>query len=221
MILRLLLAALLIAIAAVPASAQRTREASGSSSERPSRGELIPLGGYAWTMSFDVYSGISYGEVDLEDAPFFGGAIDINAGPRGGGKTGQVRLLYRRSETTAQFRTSDFATPFEADVAVEYWHIGGVAGVPRGNTMPYGTFTIGGSRLIAGDEDVWKFSTILGLGVKSYMSPKVGLMLQGSWAFTWIDTWGGLAFGTGGASVAVGGTGISQLDVGGGLIIRF
>jgi hypothetical protein len=220
MILRLLMGALLVVSLAAPASAQRTRSASGSSNSRPSKGELIPLGGYAWTSSFDVYTGVYNGEFDFEDAGFFGGAIDINT-YKGGGKTTQLRLLYRRQSTTAQFRSLALADPIEIDADIEYWHIGGLAGVPRGNALPYATFTLGGTRLVAQGDDVWKFSTMLGLGVKAYTSEKVGIMIQGSWGFTFIDSWGGMAVGTGGASLAIGGTGISQLDVGGGLIIRF
>jgi len=218
--LRLVMGALLVVCAAAPASAQM-RTASSTSGYGPSgRGELIPLGGYAWTMGFDVYTGVSYGEIDLEDAAFYGGALDFNV-EKSQGRVSQVRLLYRRSDTTAQFRSSTVLDPIETDVSVEYWHIGGVAGMPRGKAMPYATLTVGGTRLVAGDDDVWKFSTMFGLGVKVYASPKVGLMIQGTWPFTFIDTWGGVTVGTGGAGVSVGGTGISQLDVGGGLIITF
>ena len=111
--------------------------------------------------------------------------------------------------------------PFTLDCAVEYWQIGGLGGMMRGKTMPYTAITLGGTRLIAEGEDEWKFSMIFGLGVKVYSSPKVGFMIQGNWPITFTDSWGGVTVGTGGAGLAVGGTGISQLDVGGGLIISF
>jgi hypothetical protein len=166
----------------------------------------------------DVYTGVSYGEIDMKDAGFFGAALDVNVQKRSA-KTAQLRFLYRRSETTAQFRSAGLALPFESDVAVEYWHVGGLGGMPRGNVMPYATFTLGGTRLVS--TATWKFSTMLGLGVKVYKSEKVGLMIQGTWAFTFMETWGGVTVGTGGAGVSLGGTGVSQLDVGGGLIIGF
>ena len=214
---RLMVGMALAACVTSAASAQTQTERI-TSGPGATRAELIPLGGYAWTMGFDVYTGISYGEIDLKDAGFFGGAIDVNARNMGG-KIGQVRFLYRRSNTTAQFRSASLTQPFEADVAVEYWHVGGVGGMPRGNTMPYATFTLGGTRLVGDEDDAWKFSTMLGLGVKVYTSPKVGLMLQGTWAFTFMDTWGGVTIGTGGAGVSLGGTGVSQLDLGAGLVI--
>jgi len=213
-------AALVAGVASV-ASAQTLTTSNTSSSGAAHRGELIPLGGYAWTMGFDVYTGLTYGEIDLKDAGFFGVALDVNTQKKSSGKTGQIRFLYRRSNTTAQFSSVTLAQPFEADASVEYWHVGGVAGVPRGDAMPYATFTLGGTRLLAEGDDAWKFSTMLGLGVKVYKSPKVGLMLQGTWAFTFMETWGGVTVGTGGAGVSLGGTGVSQLDVGGGLIVSF
>jgi hypothetical protein len=208
----------MVCMASVASAQMHSSRPSGSVAAH--RGELIPLGGYAWTMGFDVYTGLTYGEIDLKDAGFFGVALDLNA-QRGSGKTGQVRLLYRRSNSTLQFRSAGLAQPIEADASVEYWHIGGVGGVPRGDVMPYATVTVGGTRLITENDDTWKFSTLLGLGVKVYKSPKVGLMIQGTWAFTFMDTWGGVTVGTGGAGVSLGGTGVSQLDVGGGLVIMF
>jgi hypothetical protein len=178
------------------------------------------MGGYAWTMSMDVYANGFPGEIDLEDAAYYGAALDFNLAPPGAMKVAQVRLLYRRSDTNVQARGFTFDIP-DIDAAVEYWHIGGVTGVVRGNAMPFATVTLGGTRLVAGGEDEWKFSMIFGLGVKVYSSPKFGFMLQGNWPITFTDTWGGVTIGTGGAGVGIGGTGISQLDVGGGVIIRF
>ena len=177
------------------------------------------MGGYAWTMSMDVYAtGFGNGELDFSDAAYYGGALDINVSPPGSMKTAQVRLLYRRSDGDLEFR--GYGQQASIDAAVEYWHIGGVTGVMRGNAMPFATVSLGGTRLIAGGEDAWKFSMIFGLGVKVYTSPKIGIMLQGNWPITFTDTWGGVTVGTGGVGVGIGGTGISQLDVGGGLIIR-
>ena len=219
--LHLMMGAALVACAASAASAQTPTTGGTTDFVTSHRGELIPLGGYAWTMGFDVYTGLSYGTIDLKDAGFFGAAIDVNTQKRASGKTAQIRLLYRRSNTTVQFRSATLAQPLESDASVEYWHIGGLAGVPRGNVMPYATFTVGGTRLVAEGDDVWKFSTMLGLGVKVYKSPKIGLMIQGTWPFTFMESWGGVTVGTGGAGVSLGGTGVSQIDVGGGLIVTF
>lgn len=209
-----------IAVLCVAQAAQAQYAASTTSSSAAAhRAELIPLGGYAWTMSQDIVVDYVYpAELDFKDTGFYGVALDVNAGPRGT-KTAQVRLLWRRSDGEVTLRGP--SVDASLDASIEYWHIGGVGGYKRGNAMPYTTVSLGGTRLVAGGEDDWKFSMIFGLGVKVYTSPKVGIMIQGSWPITFTDTWGGVTVGTGGAGVAVGGTGISQLDVGGGLIITF
>jgi hypothetical protein len=221
----LLLSVAVLVLAATMASAQNTvRRSSGAmhASEYP-KVDLIPMGGYAWTMSMDAVANGRPGEIDLEDAAYYGVALDFNVAPPGSYKTAQVRLMWRREDTKVQLRGfSGLGTDFpEVDAAVEYWQIGGVTGIMRGNAMPFATVSLGATRLDAGTDDAWKFSMIFGLGVKIYSSPKFGFMLQGNWPITFTDTWGGVTVGTGGAGVGIGGTGISQLDVGGGVIIRF
>jgi hypothetical protein len=215
----------LLMVAATSASAQNTVRRTQQpmhASEYP-KVDLIPMGGYAWTMSMDAVANGVPGEIDITDAAYYGVALDFNVAPPGSYKTAQVRLLWRRQDAEVEFRGfSGLGTNLpKADAAIEYWHIGGVTGIMRGNAMPFATVSLGGTRLDAGDDDTWKFSMIFGLGVKIYSSPKFGFMLQGNWPITFTDTWGGVTVGTGGAGIGIGGTGISQLDVGGGVILRF
>jgi hypothetical protein len=216
----LLTTAAVLMLTAVVASAQNTVRTSQSSMYTPERRvELIPMAGYAWTMAMDIYAtGLGSGEADFSDAGYYGGALDFTVSPPGSMKTAQVRLMYRRSDGDLEFR--GFSQKYSTSAAVEYWHIGGVTGINRGKAMPFATVSLGGTRLIAGGSDAWKFSMIFGLGVKVYTSPKIGIMLQGNWPITFTDVWGGAYVGTGGASVGISGTGVSQIDVGGGLIIR-
>jgi hypothetical protein len=209
--------AVLVLCAASAAFAQRST-ATSTYASTDHKAEIIPLGGYAWTMSMDVYGYTTVAEIDLDDAAFWGVALDFNIS-QPYQKTAQLRLLYRREDSDVRFRSVSVNVSEEA--AVEYWHIGGLGGVQRGKAMPFTTISLGGTRLVSGTDDEWKFSMIFGLGVKVYTSPKVGLMIEGSWPITFTDSWGGVTVGTGGAGVAIGGTGISQLDVGGGLIISF
>jgi hypothetical protein len=205
------------------ASAQYTTSSSSYGSTRESKADVVFLGGYAWTLAQDVVLNYTNaGELDIEDNAFWGVALDFNVARQGGGKTGQVRLMYRREDSDVVFRSYVPSNPLVSlDCAVEYWQIGGLGGVKRGNAMPFTCVTLGGTRLVAGDVDEWKFSMIFGLGVKVYTEGKVGFMIQGNWPITFTDTWGGVTVGTGGAGVAVGGTGISQLDIGGGVIVSF
>jgi hypothetical protein len=218
-----------VMLTAVTASAQNTVRTSQSSMYTPEpRFELIPLLGYAWTMSTDVIAGGTPGELDFTDEMFYGGALDVKVSPQGSMKQAFVRLMYRREDGDIVVR--GFTDRFSASGAIEYWQIGGVTGISKGKSLPFASVTLGGTRLILKDsttggvsiqgDDSWKFSMIFGLGVKVYTSPRIGLMLQANWPITFTDAWGGVTVGTGGAGVGISGTGISQLDVGGGLIVR-
>jgi hypothetical protein len=218
--MRLLLKGIALLLGAVSiATAQTGTSPAGYGTALAHRFEVIPFGGYCWSGSQDVVVGSTAGQIDFDDAGYWGVALDVNLAQRSA-ETGQLRLLYRRSDSQVQFRSYGLPTQ-HADAAVEYYQIGGVGGYPRGKAMPFAAMTVGGARLVGPGGDAWKFSMLFGLGVKVYVSPKVGLMLQGNFPFIFTDTWGGAAFGTGGATVAIGGTGIAQIDVGGGVVICF
>ncbi|MCI0451485.1 MAG: hypothetical protein L0Z51_03715 [Candidatus Latescibacteria bacterium] len=221
---RVLIAGALACAVAPGASAQYTTPSSSTYGSKPAKkADIVVLGGYAWTLAQDVVLNYANaGELDITDNPFWGVAIDFNVARQGGGKTGQLRLLFRREDSDVTFVSYTPSNPTGSlDCAVEYWQIGGLGGVERGNAMPFTSVTLGATRLVAGDVDEWKFSMIFGLGVKVYTEGKFGFMIQGNWPITFTDSWGGVTVGTGGAGVAVGGTGISQLDVGGGVILSF
>lgn len=194
---------------------------SSSASGREHKADIVVLGGYAFTVAQDVVLDITNpGELDVEDAPFYGVALDFNL-VRQTDKQGQLRIMWRREDSDVTFRAFTPSNPsISRECAIEYWQIGGVGGIQRGKAMPFTAVTLGATRLVAGSVDDWKFSMIFGLGVKVYTSDKIGLMIQGNWAMTFTDAWGGVTVGTGGAGVGISGTGISQLDIGGGLIIQ-
>ncbi len=218
-----LVGALLCATVSSTAFAQYTSQSTPYSSAPASKADIVLLGGYAFTMSKDIYpAGLPAGQLDINDNAYYGIALDVNV-VRHPGKTGQLRLMYRREDSEIVFRPNipGGVTVNPIDCAIEYWQIGGLGGIRRGKTMPFSAITLGGTRLAASGTDEWKFSMIFGLGVKVYSSPKMGLMLQANWPITFTDTWGGVTVGTGGAGVAMGGTGVSQLDIGGGLFLSF
>ena len=221
-------AAILMLTSAVASAQNTVRTTSSMYSQPESRIELIPLGGYAWTMSMDVFIGNQLGELDFSDKAYYGGALDYKVSPPGSMKVAQVRLLYRRSD--GQLEARGITNRFTTDASVEYLQIGGVTGVDKGKAMPFGTVSLGATHFSVSDlhqgnlnvqgNDSWKFSMIFGLGVKVYTSEKIGIMIEGDWPITFTDAWGGVTVGTGGVSAGISGTGVSQLNVGGGVIIR-
>ena len=94
-------------------------------------------------MSQDVYAGLEGGELDINDNAYYGLALDINV-VRNPGKTGQLRLMYRREDSEVTFRPFTVGLqPVSRDCSVEYWQIGGLGGFKRGKTTPFTSITLG------------------------------------------------------------------------------
>lgn len=189
----------------------------GSSVER--KAELGFNGGYVWTWARQVYVGAAIGEADIKDTGYWGVTLDVNV-QRGK----QVEFLYRRQDTELTFQAPLLPERSLMDATVEYWQIGGLGGDLRGDIMPYGLFSLGATHFVPksspyGDE--WRFSMIFGLGVKKYMGERLGIRMQAQLPFTWLDGGGSIVCGPLGCITTVGGSGIGQIDVGGGAFLRF
>lgn len=205
------LVAIVVSASATGAAAQQMK-VYRYNDRAASRFEVVPFGGYVWSFGKDFYYGTVGGTLDFKDTGYFG--VNIDMGVRPGS---QIRLMYRRQETSVVFRS--VFDQQQADAAIEYWHIGGITGVQRGNVLPYGMLTLGGTRYLAQHDDVWKFSMIFGLGAKVYTNGKFGLQIQGSFPFTFVDGGGSISCGGGGCFTSIGGSGLGQFDVSGGIII--
>lgn len=189
-------------LAASPALAQQ-----GSTAPRV---DIIPMGGYTWTLSQSATYGLQVGDIDIKSGGYWGIAADVYAVPYM-----QIRLLYRRQDSKLTFKRGGGIEEQISDMAVEYWHIGAVKGIKRGNILPFSGVTLGGTRFVADNDDNWKFSMLFSLGAKIYVNDRIGLMVAGQMPFSFTGAFVGV--GTGG--VSIGGTGIAQFDVTGGLVI--
>jgi len=184
---------------------------------RATRGiELAGLYGYQFGGS--LYT--SDGDVNIIDTGAWGVELDVPV-PKGI----QAVLLYQRQDTQLERKnkiTGNKSTLF--DMSVNYFQIGAIKGIKRGNVMPFGMFTLGatlfepvGSRY----DSAWLFSVNLGLGVKVYASERVGLRLQFNLLMP-IQWAGGAIFwspGSGSSVGITGGTAVVQGFAGGGLFI--
>ena len=199
-------------ILASPSWAQQdTMETDASRPEQttPPRLDIIPMGGYVWTVSQSATYNLNSGDIDFESGGFYGLAVDIYAMP-----FMQVRLLYRRQDTKLTFKWAGVKEDL-GDVGIEYWHVGGVKGVQNDKVKPFTSLSLGGTRYVYDGGDEWKFSAILGLGAKIYLNDKIGIMATGQMPFTFTSAF--LGIGTGGLSI--GGSGIAQFDLAAGLMI--
>ena len=218
------LACLIVIVAAMPSWAQSRRPAGalsgGGSQQQQHRIEILGYAGYLWSDAIDVSYGSTYGEADIESGEIWGIEADINVRPGA-----QLVLLYNRQDSKLTYERQAGLPPLEEDIAIEYWHIGGMGGVQRGNIMPFTMFTLGGTRIIpkfeGATEDEWRFSILLGLGAKIYVNERMGLRVQGRLPWTIINNGGAVACGSGGCYTMLGGSGIIQADVSAGLFIMF
>jgi hypothetical protein len=183
--------------------------ASKPKQARAPRLDIIPMGGYVWTLSQSATYNLNSGDIDIKSGGFYGLAVDIYAMP-----FMQVRLLYRRQDSQLTFKRGGITEEL-GDVAVEYWHVGAIKGMQKGKVKPFTGLSLGATRFDFDREDDWKFSIILSLGAKIYLNDKIGVMVAGQMPFSFTGAFVGI--GTGG--VSLGGTGIAQFDVAAGLII--
>lgn len=197
---------------ASPSLAQQDTTATTAykpTSVKAPRLDIIPMGGYVWTLSQSATYGFQNGDIDIKSGAFYGLAVDIYAVPYV-----QIRLLYRRQDSQLTFKTAG-VTNNVSDIAVEYWHIGAIKGMQKGKVKPFTGLSLGGTRFAIESEDNWKFSMIFSLGAKVYLNDRLGLLVAGQMPFSFT----GAFVGVGGGGVSIGGTGIAQFDVGAGLII--
>jgi opacity protein-like surface antigen len=185
------------------------------------RAEITAFGGW----QFGGRATVRQGELKLKDAGFWGVAADVNVRPGGA-----IELWYSRQETTLKLDENFGFSRDLTDMTVEYFQAGGLLEVQRGTpAVPFVSFTLGAThynpkeRSIDGRtiDDEWRFSFILGLGVKTFFSERVGARLQGHFYSTFMDTGGSLWCGGGGCSFGLFGYGIYQGDISAGLSVAF
>lgn len=186
------------------------------------RAEIAGYYGYSWLSDYEVdvflpNATARRGRLDVKSSDFWGVELNVNVRPGA-----QLALVYNRTDSRLEFKPNQIGQPVEdlGKLAVEYWHVGGYSGVARGNVMPFGGVTLGATRFSNSIEDAWKFSLTPQLGVKVFPHPKIGIRGQVRVPMTIIDGGFGFGFSSGGGSFAsVGGTGVFQFDVSGGVMI--
>jgi hypothetical protein len=217
----IVLAALLITVLSPPAWAQY-RPPAMSSQPLEHKLEITPFGGYSWTFSRRVSIAPpvdATGDLDIKDNAFWGIEVDVTLQPGA-----QLALLYSRQESDLTFKqVPGGITRDITGVSVEYFQIGGIGGIKQGPSLPYGMLTLGATRIaykdLLGADDTWKFSVILGFGVKYYAAERIGLRAQVRMPFTFFSGGAGIGCGFQGCYTTVGGSGVAQIDVGLGLMI--
>jgi len=132
-------------------------------------------------------------------------------------------LKYHHQDFTGSYSYSGI-TNKEVDASANYIMLGFNKQVPMGDSRFFTGFDIGTclfSPKSDGYSDVWKFAVGGKLGVKVFITPKVGILVQTNLDIPVQFVSGGLYFGTGGAGAGVStSSSITQFGFTGGLIFR-
>jgi hypothetical protein len=188
--------------------------------------EISPTANYVWTgriaaQWYDEEGRLKSGDLDIGNSASWGIAIDIDIHYEA-----QLELLFNRQDSYAEFLTYPGGIQTDRiDGAVEYYQIGGLYRRPIDNIDPFFLFTLGATRFAPaerGYSDMWKFSVILGLGAKVWVSERIGLRFQGRLLMPTLWSSTGFWCGTGGCGLGFGGGSVwPQGDLGVGLAFRF
>ena len=153
----------------------------------------------------------------VDESMVYGLTVDIDYDA-----TGQLQLLWSH-------QTSEFKTPSAAEsrfnLNIDYLHFGGTYSWATDEKFkPYVAFSVGATYfqpIDSGYNDEWRFSMGLGLGFKYFITPRIGLMLEGRGYGTFMGGSGAIFCGGGGCQVAIQQELFAQFEGRTGIIFRF
>jgi opacity protein-like surface antigen len=184
--------------------------------------ELTATGGYQYWGSYKYYNNVtnSNGKISLGGGPCYGGILGYELK-----KSTFVELVYNHQDSRVIDKPNFGTNRTLGNVGVNYFQLNVTRGISVNDKVePYTTIGIGGVFFDPTSSKVptlWKFAANLGVGVKYFVSDKIGLRFGvGFWAP--IQGAGiGVGFGTGGAYVGASTyTTVVQMNASGGIIFR-
>lgn len=148
------------------------------------RFEITPTVAYRWGGTLSGEDNALF-ETDLEvdSSPAYGVTFDLPLSSRI-----QLELLANRQPTELRFDRDLFGgSASVADIDVTYYHVGLLWQGGDARVSPFFVASVGGTNLdpqLPGASSEDRFSLSLGGGVKIFLSPNVGLRLEGRGFFT-------------------------------------
>jgi len=180
--------------------------------------ELVPFAGYMFGGSVNYIQG----KVKFENGMDYGLSLLVPMSPYV-----ELELNYTQMQSSATFTPYTGYPGYEfqkTDIATNYFQIGGLSkfGDVDATAVPFGSFSLGATWFHTDDfGDEWRFSVVVGLGVKIMFSERIGIMLRGRLMMPMIFGGGGFYLGTGGSGAYVSSVVAPwQGDFNGGLIIK-
>lgn len=136
--------------------------------------------------------------------------------------TGQLQLLWSR-------QSSDFKAPGTTighlHLDIDYYHFGGAYSWSNDEKYrPYLVFSVGGTHFRptdSGFDDELRFSMGLGLGLKYFLTPRIGLMVEGRGYGTFMGGTGEIFCGDGSCRIRIDSDLFVQIEGRTGIVFRF
>ena len=200
------------------------RAASAQGGQAPPAGEAEPEAVFGGRVEVSPFAGFQFGgsvsstgsgrRVELGSGFAWGGTVDIAVAPGW-----RIELLYSRQETELQNR-------FDGELVqlgVERYMAGIQEEQGDGRTRFIGVFLLGATRFAPGldgyDSDV-RFSGAVSLGIKHFVTPRLGLRAEARGFYVDVNGGAGLIC-AGGCLFVFNGDGLWQGDVTGGITLAF
>lgn len=182
---------------------------------RDSHFEIIPTFGFrAGGIFLDP---VENGTLVLDESMAYGLTIDMDYDA-----TGQLQLLW--SHQPSELNT-DSTTENGFGLNIDYLHFGGTYSWARDEKFkPYVAASVGATYFQPSDSgynDALRFSMALGLGFKYFITPRIGLMLEGRGYGTFMGGSGAIFCGGGGCQVAIYQELFVQFEGRTGIVFRF
>jgi hypothetical protein len=187
--------------------------AQGRSNDPPAV-QIAPFVGYQFGGS--IFSTNFDRSFSFKSGLNWGGSVDFAIG-----ETWRLEAYYSRQDT--ELESAGLAAA-AFDVKVERLMVGFQEEKGDGSVKFFGTVLIGATRYTPADGSLsgdTRFSAGLGLGVKSFFTPNIGLRLETHAFYTSVESGGGVFCTAGFCVFNYNGSGIWQGDVSAGLIIAF
>ena len=157
--------------------------------------------------------------MSLEDSGSYGLVLDFDIEP-----DRQIEIYLSRQSTTLSADGPFTGNPL-FDLAVEYYHIGGLylIDVQSDRVRPFVSGGLGLTRMNPqgdGLDTETRFSLSIGGGAKFFITDHLGLRLDARGIFTALNS-SGTVFCSGGCAITVQSSGFMQGELGAGLVVRF
>lgn len=189
----------------------------------PSRFEIVPMAGIqtGGSLGSVVDGPVGPGELRIPGGGAYGLTLDFRVQP-----DGQGEVIYWRQNSRLELRNAGQPTETLFDMAVEYFHIGGLLEFQPGWAHPFAIASLGGTRFnplgTEGVSDEWRFSFALGGGVKKYLSERIGIRAQGRLWMTLLQSDSSFfCVLPGGCLVNISGDVMAQAEFSAGLLFAF